>query len=221
MILRVFFILLVVLGRSHVCAGEIVASSAASDDDCTIYNGAFSLTDYHSYFGSWNDVEQACGLRFCNITIPQEASIDSAWIVARAEYDTYDVSVRIYGNDTDSAASFSDSLDFDNRVRTTACVDWNLTGDFGSGFLRTDTLTGGADLAPVIQEIVNRPGWKSGNAIVLLFHNNGTTGDSRKRFRSYDRGVTYSDTLHVIYSQGTVPEQSLLRRRRIMEEQSW
>ena len=207
-----FLLLLVWLPLGSLSAAESVSVTAASEDDCTLYAGAFSLTADYNFLGAWNGSEQACGLRFPDVDIPQGAIIDSVWLTVRSESDAFDVYIRVLGHDTDSAWSFSDSSDFESRQTTSQYVDWNLTTDWGSAWLRTDTLAGAADLSPIVQEIISRPGWSGGNAIALLFRNHGTEGNARKSFRSYDRGSSYADTLHIIYHEEALTSRPDRRR---------
>lgn len=118
------------------------------------------------------------GTRFLNVTIPQGATINSATLevyIATTSYD--DPHIDIYGEDQDNAGVFTTAANnIQNRTRTTAKVDWDGTG-IGTGW---ETLP---DVATLIQEIVNRAGWSSGNALAILF--DGMTSVAL-RFRQWD-----------------------------------
>ena len=52
------------------------------------------------------------------------------------------------------------------------------------------------DLSPIIQEIVNRPGWASGNGVALI-----VTGTGVRHGVSFERRAAQAALLHVEYMQ--------------------
>lgn len=138
-------------------------------NDCSSSDDTDALTDV--YIGKWNaaagDYDTA-GFRYTNVTIPQGATINSASISMTAQAMTEgslgNIDVDIYGEDVDNAAAWS--LPGTRNPRdamvntTTATTSW--TPSASSGTVTTPSL------AAIIQEIVNRPGWASGNALVIL-----------------------------------------------------
>jgi len=113
------------------------------------------------------------------------------------------VNSRISAEDVDDAATFSsDSSAFDARwaARTTARVDWD---NIGAWTLNTDYNS--PDIKTVIQEIVDRAGWASGNDIVIFwddFDDRSTHNTSRWR-------LAYSYTTPAsapkLYIEWTIP----------------
>jgi hypothetical protein len=76
----------------------------------------------------------------------------------------------------------STAFGLSSRSRTTASVAWApprwlVVGAAGIGE-RTP------DLAPVVQEVVNRPGWAPGNALLVL-----VTGSGRRTAESFEGGA--------------------------------
>ena len=53
----------------------------------------------------------------------------------------------------------------------------------------------------MLQEIVNRPGWTSGNALVLI-----VTGSGTRTAVAYDKDSSEAPLLYVEYSPGGEPE---------------
>jgi len=112
------------------------------------------------------------GFRFREVTIPHGAIILAAKFTGYIYSDVLDdVNAKIYANDADDAKDFqeipqvvSEAL----RPRTSAYVSWVQDG-LGVGWKEK------AGLESIIQEIVNRSGWQSGNAIALLFIANMNT----------------------------------------------
>jgi hypothetical protein len=99
----------------------------------------------------------------------------------------------IQGEAVNNAATFTSSThNVSARRRTTVEVRWvppvwTRVSDAGVA-QRTP------DIAPVIQEIVNRLGWKAGNALVLII-----TGSGTRTAESYEGDRSGAPLLHVEY----------------------
>jgi len=107
------------------------------------------------------------GMLFRGIWIPQGMTIDSAFIyVTSHEAKTTDdvARITIVGEAADSASTYDETNLIDARPQTSASILWEVNEEWG---LWTEHRT--PDLASIIQEIVNRPGWKSDNSINFLF----------------------------------------------------
>lgn len=151
----------------------IVASDKAEEDTS---DGSIDLGSSDLELVQESNV-QAVGIIFSNVSVAQGATITSASIQFEAdEVQTGAVTVTIQGEDIDDAPAFTSTTnDVTNRTLTTASVswspnDWNTVGEAGS-----DQQT--PDLAAIIQEIVNRPGWVSGNDIAIII--TGAGGNRR------------------------------------------
>jgi hypothetical protein len=114
-------------------------------------------------------------IRFSNVTVPQGATITEA-LLTLIGYDnwgtarTASVAIKIRAADEDDAAAPTSATDAKNRTRTTAAVDMSgITPDVENGTVWTTD-----DLKSVIQEVVDRGGWVSGNALLIFIDNNGT-----------------------------------------------
>lgn len=118
---------------------------------------------------SWTN-KQANGMRFLNITIPRYATINSAFLdLVADENHVADTWVRILGQDADDAATFAAAAsDLTSRATTSATVDWDDIPLWTVGTTYTSP-----DLATIIQEIVDRAGWASGNDLVLTIVGTG------------------------------------------------
>lgn len=137
------------------------------------------------------------GVRFTTVNIPQGADITSAYLVFTAKDDgDGTATVRIKGEDTDDAAAYGSSDDnIGNRTRTTNYTDWSL-GDWNE-----DDTVHSADISSVIQEIVDRSGWSSGNDMAFILEK--ASGSERKAL-SYDNNNSTSEApqLVVVYGDG-------------------
>ena len=140
---------------------------------------------------------QTVGLRFQNVPVPQGAAITGASVEFWADdVQTGAASLVFYGQASDDAAVFSSSAyDISSRSRTAASVSWNDVAPW----VAVHEAYQSSDLTPIIQEIVNRPGWSSGHSLALI-----VTGSGRRTAESYDGADSHGDlslapTLHIAY----------------------
>lgn len=137
---------------------------------------------------------QVVGVRFSGLGIPQGATILDAYIQFEAdETGSEPTSLLIQGEASDSAPVFTSEREgISLRPRTTASVSWlplpwTTVGAAGLAERTTNIVT-------VIQEIVDRPGWTEGNAMVMII-----TGTGVRIAMSYDGSITGAPLLHVEY----------------------
>jgi hypothetical protein len=140
---------------------------------------------------------QRVGLRFVGVAIPRGAVIQNAYVQFQVdETNSEPASLLIQGQADDDPVTFSATTgDISSRPTTAAAsvlwepAPWDTVGEAG-----TDQRT--TDLSSVIQEIVDRPGWSSGNALVLII-----TGTGRRVAESYNGYATAAPLLHLEYRQ--------------------
>ena len=124
------------------------------------------------------------GLKFDGITINQGATIKDAYI------ELYSIGTpinrypncKIYCDDTDNAVDFSEIgvLDICGRTYTESYTRWNTTVDYLK-WVQTPSLVN------IIQEIVDRNNWTSGNSIAFLIITEGLLGYSAT-FQNFENG---------------------------------
>ena len=145
----------------------------ASSDDCvrrlTSSNWWLANTSQLAGADGASLYQYGGGMRFLNVTIPQGATINTAYLTlrARAATSANTVNSRISAEKQDNPATFADdAAAFDTRWanRTTARVDWDNIPAWTA-----DIDYNSPSIVSVIQEIVNRAGWSSGNAIVIFW----------------------------------------------------
>lgn len=174
--------------------GEVTAN----DDDCKMQAAgsvrACTQTNPDAP-GNYGPGALDATFRFLSVTIPGGARIDAAYLdiytVAVATDDALDLLTNFYGEDADNAAQTTDWADYDGRDRTTALTAWDGQ-DFSTGY------TNSPSIVDVVQEIVDRGGWSSGNAMQFFWQDDGTPQNSYHRHRHFDNG-TDPPKLHVEY----------------------
>lgn len=182
---------------------EFTASVAASEDDAQESAGTMALS---ASVLNANATTQSSGMRFTDVTIPPGSAITAATLdlyLVTGSYDDPDVTIR--GEDTDDAAAFSETDDdITGRDTTAASVTWTAS-NVGTGTRTTP------DFAAVVQEIVDRPGWASGNALVVLIA--GNSSSSALRWASFDSANPPAE-LNVTYTPpGGVAAKAMHLRR--------
>lgn len=141
---------------------------------------------------------QRVGLRFTSVMIPRGTSIAHAWIQFKVDEATSTAaSLLIQGQAADNAATFTSAANnVSSRPRTAASATWVPAAWSGSGTAGPAQQT--PDLRTIVQEIVNRPGWVSGNALALIL-----TGSGKRVAEAYEGDRTGAPLLHI--ELGTVP----------------
>ena len=150
-----------------------VPITSGDDDAEERLNGfvALSSGDLEMVFD--NSGNQTVGLRFVDLPVPNGATITSAHVQFQVdEVSVVDTVLSIRAEDVNNAAQFvSATNNITNRTTTSAAVTWvpapwDVVGEAGP-----DQQT--PNIATVIQEVVDRPGWAPNNAMVLIISGTG------------------------------------------------
>ncbi|MCP4276038.1 MAG: hypothetical protein GY779_06775, partial [Gammaproteobacteria bacterium] len=170
------------------------------DDAAEEYSGAMHVNDDRMDLGKW----QYGGVRFLNVNIPQDSTITNAYIDVTARHShSEDTDITIRCEDTDDATTFTSSVnDISGRTETSVSVTWNSIPGWTEGSLYQTP-----DLSSIIQEVVDRPGWSSGNSIVILFELTDPGG--KRCIKSHDSSSVDAALLHVEYSGTDLPASNV------------
>jgi hypothetical protein len=149
---------------------------------------------------------QTIGLRFNSITIPQGATINSATIEFTADGDRSDpCDLTIAGSDEDDAGAIpaTDYYLSSGIAETSASVSWS-PGGWSDGNTYTTS-----DITSIVQEIVNRSGWTSGNSMLFTIQGSGAD-DEVRRAVSHDGNSSEAPYLEINY--GGASDMTILSR---------
>jgi hypothetical protein len=182
-------------------SGSLRLPLASPDDDIeetadgTIRTGASTRSlDFSVEAG----VAQSVGLRFTDVTVPQGAKITRAHIDFRASAaDAGALTLTVRGINADNTPRFTTArYNLSQRPTTAASALWRPRPWEVGQAVRT------ADLSAIVQEIVNRPQWRSGNAMAFI-----VSGDGRTKRSAVSRDVSAADgpTLHITYEVTDAP----------------
>lgn len=185
-------------GSTTTCEPVNVRVTASSDDAEQYKQNGNQIIASSNDTMRWG--ERWLGLRFQNIAIPAGATITEAYVDIAAG-NTSDVSnsndsdkaeMRIYGDATNDAVTFSSSDSIRSRSRTNANVTWTETNYWES----YKEVKRSPDITDVIQEIVSRSGWSSGNDLALILEERA----GRRPALSYDDDTALAPLLHIAYT---------------------
>ena len=171
--------------------------AASSDDAEESASSSVSLTstDLELVYDGSN---QTIGMRFNGVAIPQGAQILNAYVQFKVdEVNSEATSLTIRGQATDNAPTFvASSQNISSRQRTTVSVGWSPVAWTTVNEVGPNQQT--PNLAAVVQEIVNRPGWAGGNSLAIII-----TGTGHRTARAYDGEPAGAPLLHVEYGTAT------------------
>lgn len=215
-------------------ADDVHASSIDNDSGRTVTSGGSiaSLTDNPISPGSHgNNDEHSAAARFTSVTVPNAATISSATYRMTAQ-GTYDaggntVSFLVSAEASDNAPALTTDASSGGSLRVSGApaptVDRPRTTAVSAAWNQTAVIIDteySIDVTSVIQEIVNRAGWTSGNAILIIVDTNTTTTQGEwQDYYSYDGDPTKAPKLDITYSTGgdiIAEAMATYRQRRLL-----
>lgn len=164
--------------------------------------GTLAHSEEFEFWGDWYGGIYNKSLRFPNITIPKGATITSAkisFIRNSGGGSDRTLHYKFIGVDEDNTGVFSSGDTARTRTHTTASVDWDFlvsgSGNIGDNF---DT----SDIKDIIQEIIDRSGWSSGNALALYLYDDGSTIGDFFDYKYYSSYPSDAPLLTITYEYG-------------------
>ena len=136
------------------------------------------------------------GVRFQGLDIPQGATIQSATIDFRASgtSTSSNPTVTITGQAIDDAPGFSSSnKDISDRTNTTASVSWSSIAPWNTN----NEVHSTPELKTIVQEIVSRSGWASGNSMVFKFTK--SSGTKNRAAVAFNDNAQRAPTISITY----------------------
>ena len=151
--------------------------------------------DFFNEQGGGNSYSHV-GVRFTNLAIPVGATITNAYIEFTANDSTVSSgspTFTIRGQNADDTAIFTTvSNNIGSRPTTSQFVNWSPPTWTNSSLQQTP------DLTNIVQAIVNRGGWASGNSMAFIV--TGTASSAYREAESYDGNTTEAPRLVVQYT---------------------
>ncbi len=183
--------------------GEVafeVRINSSTDDAEERQSGNITLANRDLEMVFDKNGDQTVGLRFNGVDIPQGANITTAHVQFTVdETPSGPTTLTIEGEDTVNAATYTNTdFNISSRPRTAASVPWLPPPWPTVGAAGPDQQT--ADISAIIQEIVDQPGWVSGNALAIIIG-----GDGERVAESYNGSSADAPLLRVTYTLNLPP----------------
>lgn len=164
--------------------------TGASSDDARENGGTMGLTATTLLISGPGHI---LGFRWTGVTIPQGTTLTSATLsfyVTGTADDTPN-GVAVAAQAADNAGTFTTATNDISGRSLTSTVTWSGS-NIGAGWQTIDVTT-------PIQAVINRAGWVSGNALVVIV--TGVTGASI-RVDAYDGTPANAAKLDIVYTSG-------------------
>ena len=149
------------------------------------------------YLGAPGGVPYNLFIRFPSVTIPAGSTITSAYVkfYAWGTDSSIDCDVNCYFNDVDNATAPTDYAGA-NGLSLTSAVAWNNVESWTLG-----TQYNSVSLVSILQDIIDRGGWATGQAVQLVVKDNGSSSNHSRTATTQDAsGFGADPELHVEWS---------------------
>jgi len=140
--------------------------------------------------------QYAAGMRFRGVKIPQGALIKSATLKIRSCSSGLTGSLEgvLYAEAADNSEDFG-ARKISQLTKTETSVSWIWEADAP---WTASTWYDSPDIAGLVQEVVDRDGWKSDNAMVIVYWTRSYAGSDRKIW-AYDGNAAHAAKLVITY----------------------
>lgn len=183
--------------------GTVNVEVSASNDDASELDDNTGFTNNSGSIRTASDTVSSerwnGGIFFSGINIPQGSIIDVAYITLKDQGNSFDTrQMNIYAEDVDNAVDFGTNADVTDRTNTSAFVEYI---DVNPSCQTCNS----PSIVSVIQEIVDRPGWSSGNNIVILLRGLNAAQIEFTQLVSFDDADDFNSSIHIEWSDAATP----------------
>jgi hypothetical protein len=163
-------------------------------DDCYIDNVSAFANDSFLMFGSLSGNQHKSYIRFPSINIPQGATVLTATLTLRASNiaTTDTCNAIIYANNIDTSIAPTNKTEFD-ALALTSGIEWAAiphTAEYDAYSIPS--------LVSIIQNVINRDGWSSGNSLGIVIADNLSSSNAIRYGCSYEY-ASYRPKLTITY----------------------
>jgi len=174
------------LFQKRVATGNDDAEQRVSNGSMTLTGSDLEIVDADG------STEQQVGVRFIDVNIPTDATINSAYIEFEIDKRrTETTNLVIYGEKHANPTTFlSTANDITDRTKTTTSVAWSsVTAPNKNDKLQT------VDISSIVDEVIGEVGWAANNSMIFIF-----TGSGRREVESYNGESSAAALLVVDYN---------------------
>jgi len=168
--------------------------SVSSDDaEQNVSSGAMDLSSSDLELIRDGSTDQIVGMRFTNVAVPKGATITNAYLEFTVDETANldPINLKIQAQAADNPTTFTTATsNISSRSRTNTSVPW-IPPQWTTVGAKQQT----PNLSSVVQEVINRSSWASGNSMVFII-----TGTGRRVAESYNGGSSLAPLLRVEYT---------------------
>ena len=176
---------------------EVRVATGSDDAEQSTSSGKNALTSDDLEITTDGNTVQLVGVRFAKVTIPANATITNAYVQFRVDgASTATTSLAIRAENAANTPTYTSGLNnISSRATTSTSVGWAPAAWPTVGAAGEAQRT--PNLAALVQAVVGRTGWATGNALAFQF-----SGTGMRKAVAFEGGVSFAPLLHVEY---TVP----------------
>ena len=171
-----------------------LAITDTADDGTEFGTGALFQSDSVSWnagFNSMFGVTATAFLRFLGVDVPNGATVSDATLTVTVVSITGTPDTTWFGVDEDDVAQFASPGNLPtSATTTTASVDGDPPGTGVQSF----------DVTAIVQEIIDRAGWASGNAMAFVCKDNAGSGNNLWQGEDLEDGGGGEASLEITYT---------------------
>lgn len=176
---------------------EYAVSLSANDGVWQTAKSYFNASSVTAYFGR-SSVDLNNFFRFAGVMVPQGATIVESYITFVYKNKSGTIpECDLYFEDADNPTKITGYLDGDSRVKTTATIKVAPPAGLTAG-----NTWNTSSLNTIIQEVVDRAGWESGNAMLcLVFPPSGLSDNNYSGHATWNDSIYDPPLLHIEYTE--------------------
>ena len=186
--------------RADVIDRQVIDFADDAEEDITGPDaGNVRRTSSDLEIGNENGILQWVGVRIQEVDVPAGSTINSAMLrFTGTETDVGSLIIPIFGELSIDPEPFADETPLTTRTLTSNSVIWDIDPWFpGDNGINTTT----TDLTPILQEIIDQPGWSGGRSVVFLIQNDPLDTSERLAV-SFDGNPAQAPVLTVDFTPG-------------------
>lgn len=150
----------------------VTSRVTAGSDDVEQRGTSVNLTSADLSMGTDAGTAQTVGMRFPALAVPRGATVTRAWVQFTVdETNAAAASLRFRAESSDNAATYTSASGPGSRPLGSAAATWAAPSWPTVGAAGADQRS--VDLTAVVQQVVSRTGWVSGNALALVVDGTG------------------------------------------------
>jgi len=172
----------------------------------------YATSSNEIYFGRCrNGSPITSGFRFQHVQIPLGAVINEAHLAFTVDGPyANEIAVQFFGQRSANASTFTSTDRPSNRPLTNASVSWAISASDVWNLLESRR---SPNVAAIVQEIVDLPGWASGNSMAIIVRADpAIAGNTHRRVIAWERedNSVHTARLVVTYGGGPTPTPNLV-----------